>query len=207
MMQSAPRRSASPRATASAVARLGATTMPGAANARSRLTTMVVRPASGLPIDRKVLRPITTGLPMVTARKCAMSDLSRHGSPLSRPITPFSARAATRVMETINSSFRGGASVPEPGIHVRQRCGPVSELPPAIVIMGFRTRSFGAPRNDGFDLHRHSRLDVRVRLIALERKILVVETEQVLDRRIELHGRQRSRAACQLQSRVLQMIE
>ena len=32
--------------------RLGATTMPGAAKARSRLTTIVVRPFSGLPIDR-----------------------------------------------------------------------------------------------------------------------------------------------------------
>ena len=78
--------------------------MPGAPNPPSRLTTMVVRPGSGLPIERKVLRPITTGLPMVMARKCTMSDLSRHGSPLSRPITPFSASAATRVMGTINDA-------------------------------------------------------------------------------------------------------
>ena len=69
----------------------------GRGESGSRLTTMVVRPASGLPIERKVLRPMTTGLPMVTARKCCMSDLSRHGSALSRPITPFSATAATRV--------------------------------------------------------------------------------------------------------------
>src|SRR4051795_4856380 len=35
---------------------------------------------------------------MVTARKCAMSDLSRHGRPPSCPITPLSATAATRMM-------------------------------------------------------------------------------------------------------------
>ena len=46
------RRNASPRATASAASRLDATTIPGAAKAGSRLTTMVVRPGSGLPIDR-----------------------------------------------------------------------------------------------------------------------------------------------------------
>ena len=31
-----------------------------------------------------------TGLPMVMARKCRMSDLSRHGNVLPLPITPFS---------------------------------------------------------------------------------------------------------------------
>ncbi len=40
---------------------------------------MLVRPGSGLPIDAKVLRPITTGLPIVTALKRFMSDFSRHG--------------------------------------------------------------------------------------------------------------------------------
>src|ERR1043165_8642451 len=43
-----------------------------------RLITMVVRPGSGLPIEAKVLRPSTTGLPMVNSRKCAMSDFSRQ---------------------------------------------------------------------------------------------------------------------------------
>ena len=39
------------------------------------VTTMLVRPGSGLPIDSKVLRPITTGLPMVSALKCLRSEL------------------------------------------------------------------------------------------------------------------------------------
>ena len=45
----------------------------GAAKAGRGVTTMVVRPLSGLPIDRRFRRPITTGCPMVTARKCCMS--------------------------------------------------------------------------------------------------------------------------------------
>ena len=76
----------------------GATTAPAAVNSRSRLTTMVVRPLSGLPIERKVLRPMMTGLPMVSARKCCMSDRSRHGSAFPLPMTPFSATAAMRRM-------------------------------------------------------------------------------------------------------------
>ena len=43
-------------------------------------------------------------LTMMMARKCTMSDLCRHGSPLSRPMTPFSASAATRVLGTINDA-------------------------------------------------------------------------------------------------------
>src|SRR5882724_2415916 len=39
--------------------------------------------------------------------------------------------------------------------------------------------------------HRHRGLDVRMRLVALEREVLVAEREQVLHVRIELHHRQR----------------
>src|SRR5690349_23264145 len=35
---------------------------------------------------------------MVRLRKCAMSDFSRHGSALPRPMTPFSATAAIIIM-------------------------------------------------------------------------------------------------------------
>ena len=56
---------------------------------------MLVRPGSGFTeVDSQVLRPITTGLPIVSARKCCMSDFSRHGITPPRPITPFSATAA-----------------------------------------------------------------------------------------------------------------
>ena len=101
-----PRRNASPRATASAASTLGATTTPGTAKSGSRLTTMLVRPLSGAPIDRKVLRPITTGLPMVTLRKCASSDLSRHGSRPSEPMTSLSATATTRVISDRRCDLR-----------------------------------------------------------------------------------------------------
>ncbi len=55
--------------------------------------------------------------------------------------------------------------------------------------------------------HRHLGLDVRVRLVAFEREILVAEREQVGHRRIEQHARQRARRARELQPRLLEMIE
>src|ERR1700746_2299461 len=102
-MAAALRRKASPRAVASADAKFGATAIPGAPKFSSRLITIVVRPASGLPIEAKVLRPSTTGLPMVSVRKCAMSDFSRHGSALPRPMTPFSATAAIMIMSNFQA--------------------------------------------------------------------------------------------------------
>ncbi len=60
---------------------------------------MLRRFGSGLPPKlSKVLRPMTSGLPAVVARKCAMSDFSRQRRRLSRPIAPFAATAATRTM-------------------------------------------------------------------------------------------------------------
>ena len=83
---------------------------PGAANSGSRLTTMLVRPASGLPIDRKVLRPITTGLPIVSRRKCCISDRRRQGSRPPEPITPF-FDTATMIAVAIRG---GGPLKPRP---------------------------------------------------------------------------------------------
>src|SRR5215469_2681568 len=99
MIASAPRRNASPRATSSAADRVGATIAPGIAKSRDRLMMMLVRPGSGrLVKDRKVLRPTTTGLPQVRARKRCISDLIRQGSAPARPMTPLRATAATRTM-------------------------------------------------------------------------------------------------------------
>src|SRR5690348_16675864 len=98
MMAAALRRKASPCAVARADAKFGATAIPGALKFSSRLITIVVRPASGSPVEAWLLRASTTGLPMVRLRKCAMSDFSRHGSALPRPMTPFSATAAIIIM-------------------------------------------------------------------------------------------------------------
>src|SRR5690349_13086099 len=98
---SALRRNASPHATAIADSMLGAATTPGAENNAFRLTTILVRPLSGLPIERNVFRPITTGLPMVAARNICISDLSRQGKRPARPITPLSATAAIKIVSII----------------------------------------------------------------------------------------------------------
>src|ERR1700716_382877 len=68
--------------------------------ARSRVTTIVSRPGRAGPIDSKVLRPISRGLPMVTPRKCLRSLGKCHGRPRPSPITPFSAIAATMARGT-----------------------------------------------------------------------------------------------------------
>src|SRR6185295_18953465 len=54
--------------------------------------------------------------------------------------------------------------------------------------------------------HRHRGFDVRMRLVAFEREILVAECEQVLHRRIELHHRERLGRTRELQVRLLQVI-
>ena len=47
-----------------------ATKTPSAVQPGSRVTTMLVRPGSGRPMDSKVRRPMTTAWPVVTSRKC-----------------------------------------------------------------------------------------------------------------------------------------
>src|SRR5688572_31252367 len=56
---------------------------------------MFRRPGSGLPIDSQVRRPMMTGWPIVTRLKYARSAGRRHGSRLSRPMTPLRALATT----------------------------------------------------------------------------------------------------------------
>src|SRR5271169_6519000 len=189
------RRNASPHAAARAASRLDATRIPGAAKAGSRLTTMLVRPASGLPIERKVLRPIMTGLPIVIARKCCMSDLSRHGSALPRPITPFSDTAATRVMFSMRRP-------PSFTCHARTRCGH-----PRLLVCTRVKDVDGRVKPGHNGLHRHSGLDMRMRLVTFEREILVAEREKILDRGIDPQRRQRPRLAGELQARLLEMIQ
>ena len=69
---------------------------------------MLVRPIRGF-LGRlsQVLRPMITGLPMVTARKIAMSDFNRQGRAPSRPMTPLRERAmgpAVRMGEVMPAS-------------------------------------------------------------------------------------------------------
>src|SRR4051812_31844867 len=80
--------------------------------------------------------------------------------PPARPMTPFAATAAMRVMPV--------------------KC----------------------PR-----LHRDLRLDMWMRFVALEREILVVEGKNISNRGIEAHARQRARRACELQPRLLDVVE
>src|SRR6202000_638823 len=53
----------------------------------------------------QVLRPMITGLPMVTARKLARSVLSRQGRPPSLPMTPFLARAMGPAVRGIGAAL------------------------------------------------------------------------------------------------------
>ncbi len=58
-----------------------ATSAPSAQKALSRVTTMFSRPGSGRPMLSQVLRPMMTGLPIVSALKRFRSLESRQGSP------------------------------------------------------------------------------------------------------------------------------
>src|SRR5262245_15715179 len=57
------------------------------------------------------------------------------------------------------------------------------------------------------DSHRDLCLDVRVRIVAFEREILVAEGEEIGRSWIEPHSRQRSRWPRKLQPRLLHMVE
>ena len=65
------------------------TTTPPTRQPASRVTTTLVRPGSGRPMDSCVFRPITAGLPVVTALKYACSPGMCHGMPPSLPIRRF----------------------------------------------------------------------------------------------------------------------
>src|SRR5690242_5168010 len=85
---------------------------------------MLVRPRSGRFSDRKVLRPMTTGLPMVMALKRCISLFNRQGMVLLAPITPLSATAAI-ITISIAHAFAASASSAEPvtrhSVHCAER--------------------------------------------------------------------------------------
>src|SRR5690606_13468676 len=90
------------------------TAAPGAENPRREMT-MLSRPGSARPIDSNVLRPMTTGLPMVSALKRRRSSGSRHGKRPPAPITSFSEAATTmhsrlmlRMLRNRSALLRGG---------------------------------------------------------------------------------------------------
>ena len=56
-------------------------------------------------------------------------------------------------------------------------------------------------------LHRHFRLDVRMRVVVLQREILVHEVEDGPDLWVEPHRRQWSRLAGQLEPRLFDMVQ
>src|SRR5580698_5643785 len=55
--------------------------------------------------------------------------------------------------------------------------------------------------------HRHLGLDMRVRIIAFEREVLVAKRQQISDGGIEQHPRQRARRTRQLQPRLIEMVK
>src|SRR6185437_13799176 len=55
--------------------------------------------------------------------------------------------------------------------------------------------------------HRDLRLDVRVRIVALEDEVLVAEGEQILGGRSETHGRHLARRSAELLARLLEVVE
>src|SRR2546429_217968 len=83
----------SPVSSASASSTECTTITPAANQPRSRVSTRLARSGSARPIDSKVLRPMSTGLPSVQALKRLRSFGKRHGSALPRPMTPFCAIA------------------------------------------------------------------------------------------------------------------
>src|SRR6266508_3123952 len=77
----------------SIASRLETVRTPGNAKP-DRLNTIVSRSGSGLPMDSKVLRPITTTLPVVSFLNHLKSSGRCHGILFSAPMTRFSLMAA-----------------------------------------------------------------------------------------------------------------
>src|ERR1700683_4381192 len=87
--------SAAPAVSVRACSMLPTYSTPGADPVALRLSTKLRLPGSALPIDSKVRRPISTGLPNVTTLKYFRSSGRCQGRAPSRPITPLSAMATT----------------------------------------------------------------------------------------------------------------
>ena len=66
---------------------------------------MIRRPGNGRPIESKVFRPMTIGLPSVTALKRRISAGRCHGIAPALPITRLRARAATRTINGVRVAF------------------------------------------------------------------------------------------------------
>jgi hypothetical protein len=88
-------------ASASASSSEEATSTPSAVQVGERVSTIVVRPGSGRPMESYVARPITSVWPRVTRLKCAKSSGIRHGMSPSAPITPLDATAATMTIRLV----------------------------------------------------------------------------------------------------------
>ena len=115
---------------------------------------MFSRPGSGRPMLSQVLRPMTSGLPIVAALNRLRSVGRRQGNPLSRPMTPFSAMATNTAISMSDRDRRPdrrvgdvvvqpeiveaeGEQVVDLGIdpHPRQRLGRAAELLARLVEM------------------------------------------------------------------------
>src|SRR5580658_8055216 len=90
--------SASPATNASAASMLLTASTPWGSVPAAWVSTRFRRPGSGLPIESKVRRPISSGLPSVTDLKCCRSSGRCQGNSPPRPITPLSAIATTSTM-------------------------------------------------------------------------------------------------------------
>ena len=73
---------------------------------------MLCRPGSGLPIESQVLRPMTMGLPSVSALKRLRSSGRCHGNRPSRPIAPRSSVAT--MIETSGTADLQAVRAPPP---------------------------------------------------------------------------------------------
>src|SRR2546428_7633291 len=90
----------------SASSAVRATSTPSGWNAGSLVSTMLVRPGSGLPIESYVRRPMIIGFPIVTVRTFFMSSGRRQGRPPSLPMTLLRSNATTNAIRPTRASDR-----------------------------------------------------------------------------------------------------
>src|SRR5437868_1064074 len=85
---------------------------PGCENC-DRLRTIVVRFESGLPIDSKVLRPMTMTWPVVIFLNHLKSSGKCHGILFCEPMTRLRDIAAIALKEVTGELGRGASTVPQ----------------------------------------------------------------------------------------------
>src|SRR6478735_11904364 len=132
-----------------------------------------------------------TAKPTGSPSHSAISQNSRGFSPNS------AASISASVASTSCSSFSYSASS-----RTKDRTSPASPLRARRMLRDIN------PSHRGSYSHSYSYLglDVRVRVVAFERKILVAERENILHIRIDLHHRQRPCRPRQLQPRLFEMV-